>query len=97
MEVSVDGLGLLGVDDGFERGGVGFANGVERAEVLEQASAGEIADAGDVEQFAVPVADLAALAVIGHGEAMSFIANLLDEMKRGRVAVEDDRVVLLSE
>ena len=97
MEVAVDGLGLFGVDDGFEGGGVGFADGVEGAEVLEEARARGFADAGDVEEFAVAVADLAALAVIGDGEAVGFVAYLLDEVQRGRVAVEDDGVVLLSE
>ncbi len=97
VKVAVDGLGLFGVDDGFEGGGVGFADGVEGAEVLEEASAGGFADAGDVEEFAVAIADFAALAMIGDGEAVGFVAHLLNEVQGRRVPVEDDGIVLLSE
>ncbi len=53
------------------------------------------ADAGDSQQFTFAVAHLAALAVIGDGEAVALIANALDEMENRRAAVEDDGLILL--
>ncbi len=44
----------------------------------------------------VAVAHLAALAVVGDGEAVALVADLLDEVQDGRAAVEDDGVVLLA-
>lgn len=76
-----DGFGLFAGDDRFKRGGVGFADCFERTEVLKQAFAGKFAHAGDVEQFAVTVAHLPALAMECHSEAVCFIAHLLDEVQ----------------
>src|SRR5580704_15377343 len=63
--------------------------------MLDKAGAGARADAGDVEQLGLAVADFAALAVVGDGEAVRLIADALDEVQDGRAAVEDDRIVLL--
>ena len=93
------------VEDGkwrFSRLGVG-AEGVwgglldaaEGAKVLEQALAGAGANAGDVVEFGVAVAHLTALAVVGDGEAVGLVADLLDEMKDGRATLEHDGRVFL--
>ena len=47
-------------------------------------------------EFGVAVAHLAALAVVGDGEAVALVADLLDEVQHGRAAVEDDGLVLLA-
>ena len=64
--------------------------------MLEEALAGDGAYAGDVVELAGAVAHLAALAVVGDGEAVGLVADLLDDMEDGRAAVEDDGVVLLA-
>ena len=46
---------------------------------------------GTFHQFARAVAHLAALAVVGDGEAMGFVADHLDEVQDGRAAVQHDR------
>ena len=96
MEVVVDGLGGFAVDDGAQ----GFCGGVldvaQGAEVGEEALAGLRADAGDIVELGVAVAHGAALAVVADGEAMTLIPDGLDEMKDGRAAIEDDRVVFLA-
>ena len=43
----------------------------------------------------VAVAHLAALAVVGDGEAVALVADLLDQVQHGRAAVEDHGLVLL--
>ena len=47
----------------------------------EQALAGELADAGDVEELGIAIAHCSALPVVADGEAMAFVANHLDEMQ----------------
>ena len=64
--------------------------------MLEQALAGDAAYAGDGVELGVAVAHLAALAVVGDGEAVAFVADLLDDVQDGRAAVEDDGVVFLA-
>lgn len=54
------------------------------------------ADARDVEQLGVTVAHRAAFAMIADGEAMTFIADHLDQVKDGRMAVEDDGFVFVA-
>jgi hypothetical protein len=70
--------------------------GADAAEVLEEALAGDGAYAGDGVEFAGAVAHLAAFAVVGYGEAVGFVADLLDDVEDGAAAVEDDGVVLLA-
>jgi hypothetical protein len=87
------------VDDGCQRVGIffgGLFQGADAAEVFEEALAGDGAYAGDFVEFAGAVAHLAALAVVGDGEAVGFVADLLDDVQDGRAAVEDYRVVLLA-
>lgn len=64
--------------------------------MLEEALAGAGAYAGDTVELRVAVADLAAFAVVGDGEAVGFVADLLDEVEDGGAAVEDDRGVLVT-
>jgi hypothetical protein len=96
VEVGVDLLGGFGGDYGGERIKVGGGDAAQAAEVLEEALAGARADAGDGEEFRIAVAHLAALAVIGDGEAVRLVANALDEMQDRGAAVEDDGLVLLA-
>src|ERR1700691_3628842 len=64
--------------------------------MFQQALAGAGAYAGDGEELGVAVAHLAALAVVGDGEAVRLVADALDQMQDGRAAVEDDGLVFLS-
>ncbi len=87
------------IDDSGEGVGVflgGLFEGADAAEVLDEAVAGDGADAGDVVEFAGAVAHLATLAVVGDGEAVAFVADFLDDVEDGAAAVEDDGVVFLS-
>src|SRR5207237_3749762 len=47
-------------------------------------------------QFRGAVANLAALAVEGHSEAMGFVSNKLDQVKHRVVVIECDRIIFLS-
>ena len=58
--------------------------------------AGDGAYAGDVVEFASAVAHLAALAVVGDGEAVALVADALDDVEDGGAAVKDDGVVFLA-
>ena len=64
--------------------------------MFEEALAGAGSDAGDGEELGVAVAHLAALAVVGDGEAVRFVADALDQMQDGGAAVEDDGLVFLA-
>ena len=44
----------------------------------------------------VAVAHLAALAMVGDGEAMALVADLLDQVQHRRAAIEHDWLLLLS-
>src|SRR5581483_5652894 len=68
LEMGEDGRGLTAVDDGFETGGVGGADGLNAAKVAEETLHGLLADAGDFEELVGAIADFAALAVEGDGE-----------------------------
>ncbi len=59
----------------------GCAEGADAAEVFEQALAGAGAYAGDGVELGGAVADLAALAVVGDGEAVALVADLLDQVQ----------------
>ena len=91
-----DAFGCGSVDYGGEGVGAGLLDAADAAEVFEQALAGAGAYAGDGEQFAVAVAHLAALAMVGDGEAVALVADLLDEVEDRGAAVEDDGFVFLS-
>ena len=96
MKEAVDRVGGFAGNDGAESGDVGFFDAAHAAEVFDEAGAGLRADAGDGEQFGVAVAHLAALAMVGDGEAMGLVADALDEMQHRRAAVEDDGLVFLA-
>ncbi len=93
MEVLPDCLGSFAGDDGGERIGRGLLDVAQAAEVRKQALAGLRADAGNLQQLRVAVAHGAALAMVAHSEAMALVANELDEVQYGAVAVEDDGLV----
>src|SRR5689334_21837454 len=76
-DILLNGLRLAGGDDRGERANVGVADGLERAEVLKESPGGGFANARNVEQFGGAVADLAALAMEGHGEAVGFVTDHL--------------------
>ena len=84
------------VDDGVEGVGGGLTDAADAAEVFDEARAGARAYAGDGEQFGLAVAYLAALAVVGYGEAVALVADLLHEMEDGGAAVEHHGFVLLT-
>jgi hypothetical protein len=79
-------FGEVGLDFGGDGRGDDGGQGVvsrlldaaDAAEVLDQALAGSGAYAGDGVQFGLAVADLAAFAMVGDGEAVGFVADLLD-------------------
>src|ERR1019366_9246678 len=79
-----------------EGGYVGLLYGFQAAQGVEQAAGGGFAYAGDFSQFGGAVADLAALAMEGYGEAMGFVADHLHQMQDGRMMVENYGVVFLS-
>ena len=95
--MSADLGGDGGADDGGEGVGGGDADAADAAEVLEEALAGAGADAGDGVEFGLAVAHLAAFAVVGDGEAVGFIADLLDEVEDGGAALEDDGAIFAAE
>ncbi len=74
----------------------GLLEGANAAEVLEETLAGDGADAGNAVEFGFAVAHLAAFAVVGDGESVALITDLLDDVEHGGSAVEDDGVVLLT-
>lgn len=78
-----DGLGLVFCDDGGESGGVGLFDGLKAAEMFEEAAGGGFADSGNVAEFGGAIADLAPLAMEGDGEAVSLVADHLDQVQNG--------------
>ncbi len=96
VEIGADEGGGGRADYSGECIGGGLLDAPDRAEVLEEALPGAGTDARDRVELRVTVADLAAFAVVGDGEAMGFVPYFLDEVKDGGAAVEDDGVVLLA-
>src|SRR5579871_684107 len=96
IEVGANTLGGGGADYGGEGVGAGLFDSADASEVFEQALAGTGTYAGDGEEFGVAVAHLAALAVVGDGEAVALVADFLDEVQDGGAAVQDYGFVLLS-
>src|ERR1017187_6290735 len=79
-----------------EGGYVGLLFGLPGAEGFEEGAGGGFAYAGGFSQCGGAVADLAALAMEGYGEAMGFVADHLHQMQDGRMMVENYGVVFLS-
>jgi hypothetical protein len=96
VEVAPDGFGGFAGDYGGQGVGGGLLDVAEASEVGEQALAGLTADAGDVEEFGVAIAHGSALTVIADGEAMAFVADHLDKMEHGGMAIEDDGFVFVA-
>src|ERR1700756_1741000 len=65
VEMSKNGGRLRPIDNRLQAGGIGRTDGLNAAEVTEEALHGELADAGDFEEFVRAVADFAALAMKG--------------------------------
>ena len=61
----------------------------------QQRTAARRADAGDILQRRVHARLLAQIAVMGDAEAVGFIADALNEMQRGRLAVEQNALFLI--
>jgi len=80
VEMTPNGLSGFAGDDCGERNSRGLLYVAQAAEVGQQALAGLLADAGDVEKLRVTVAHGAALTVIADGEAVALIADHLDEV-----------------
>lgn len=67
------------------------------SEISEQFLRRAWADAGDVLEARLNRALRSPLAMESHGESVRFIANLLNEMENGRVMLQPDRLIFLSE
>src|SRR5512146_3042594 len=63
--------------------------------MLQQSFPGKLSHALDVQQLAVPIANLASLTVISHRKSVSFVSNLLYQVKCWRVPVKHDWIVFL--
>jgi hypothetical protein len=96
VEVAPDGFGGFAGDYGGEGVGGGLLHVAEAAEVGEETLAGLAAYAGDVEEFGVAVPHGAALAVVADGEAMALVADHLDQVQDGGMAIEDDGLVFVA-
>ena len=81
--MSTDLFGDGSADDCGERIRGGLADAAHAAEVFEQPLPGARTDAGDGVELGVAVAHLAALAMVGDGEAVALVADILDEMQDG--------------
>ena len=67
----------------------------DRFKMRQQRTAACCADAGDILQRRVHTRLLAQIAVMGDAEAVGFIADALNEMQRGRLAVEQNALLLI--
>lgn len=75
-----DSFGLRSGHDRRQGRYVGLLYSLQAAEMLQQAAGSGFAYAGNFPQLGGSVADLAALAMEGYGEAMGFVADLLYQM-----------------
>src|SRR6185437_9975668 len=83
-------------DDGGEGFDAGLFDAAEAAEVLEEAGSGALSYAGNGQQLGVAVAYFTALAVVGDGETVGFIADPLNEVQNGGATLQHDGIVFLS-
>src|SRR4051794_4421834 len=70
----------------------GADDGLGRAEVVEQGALPRRPDAGQVVEQGGGHRTVAARAVVGDGEAVRLVAHPLEELQRGRVVTQDDRL-----
>ena len=92
-----DALCGFAADDFAEAVDAGAAKIGDAAEFAEEALGGFWADAGNFEERGGGLALGAALAMKCDGEAMGFVTDLLDQMKHGRVTIENNWFALLAE
>ena len=78
-------LGLSASDYGGQSRRFGLLDRLHASEMLQQPARCSRAHAGDFQQFGRTVAHLAAFAMESYGEAVSFVANELNEMQYRRV------------
>ena len=90
-------FGLGATDDGLQLFERGFLHARRAAEMAEQLLRGALADAGHVQQRGLALTRAAAAAMEGDSKAMRFVADELDELENGRMAVELNRVLFLAE
>ena len=96
IEVSEDLFGGFAGDDLGEGVEAGALEVGDAAEFAEELAGGGWADAGDIAESGLGLAFAAAEAVEGDGEAVGFVADLLDEVEDRVVAVELDGLVFLA-
>ena len=94
-KVIADSLRLNPRNNRRKRGRVRLPNSLHAAEVLEKAASGTRAHARNLHEFGGTVAHLTALAMERHGEAVSFVANELNQVQHRRMMIERDRIFLL--
>ena len=97
---------MQGVEDALGLGAGDFGGDVVNAEFLEASDAAETAqeflsrtvtNSGDFGKGSAEAGLGAALTVEGDREAMSFVANLLDQMQHRRMMVEDHGLIFTTE
>ena len=91
-----DFFGGFAGDDFGEAVDAGALEVGDAAEFAEELAGGGWADAGDVAEGGLGLALAAAEAVEGDGETVGFVADLLDQVEYGVVAVELDGLVFLA-
>jgi hypothetical protein len=96
VEMTPDGFGGFARDYGGQGLRGCLLHVAKASEVREQALAGLRANTGDVQKLGIAVAHGAALAVIADGEAVTLIADELDQMEHWGAAVEDDWLVFVA-
>src|SRR5262245_12993490 len=94
--MSEDAFGAFSRDDFAQTFDAGAADIGDAAKLSQKALRGFWADAWNFEKRGGGLAFRTALPMKGDGEAMRFIANLLNEMKNRRMAIEDDGFVFLA-
>ena len=96
FQVREDALGAFSRDDFAEAFNAGAADIGNAAEFTQKTLRRFWTDTGDFQKRGSGLPFAAALAVKRDGETVSLVADLLDEMKNRRVAVEDDGLVFLA-
>jgi len=90
-----DRLSLRACDHSRQRRCVGLPHRLHAAKVLQQATCGALAYAGDLHQFCRAVPHLATFAMERHREPVRFIANQLHEVQYRRVVIQRHRFIFL--
>src|SRR5579871_3613275 len=96
VQVGEDFLGRFAGDDFGEFVDAGALEVGNAAELAEKLAGGGWADAGNLAEGSVGLALAPTEAMESDGEAMSFVANLLDQVENRRMAVQFDGFVFLA-